>query len=151
MDIYNTMDIWAATAQDIPFWKQVRQEIYAGLTDEFLEAEMARILEDRLLACFVARDAVGTRIGLLELSLRNIVDGCLTSPVGYIEGIYLRSDQRGKGRGRRLVEFAVDWFRAQGCREMAADAELDNLTSQGFFSHLGFEETDRIVEFRKSL
>lgn len=145
------MDIYAATARDFSFWKQVRQEIYAGLTDEFHEAEMARIVDDPLLACFVARDAGGTRIGLLELSLRNIVDGCLTSPVGYIEGVYLRSDQRGTGLGRRLVEFAAEWFRAQGCREMAADAELDNLTSQGFFSHLGFEETDRIVEFRKSL
>lgn len=38
-----------------------------------------------LLAC----DEAGSVYGRVELSLRNVVDGCLSSPVGYVEGIFV--------------------------------------------------------------
>jgi len=88
---------------------------------------------------------------MLELSLRNFVDGCLGGPVGYVEGIYLAPQTRGRGEGRRLLDFAAGWFRSRGCRDMAADAELDNEEAQRFLKRAGFEETFRIVEYRRSL
>ena len=93
----------------------------------------------------------GTYAGLLEVSLRNFVDGCLGGPVGYIEALYLDPDFRGKGAGRQIVDLAAEWFRERGCRDMAADAEWDNLHAQEFFARIGFTETFRIVEFKRSL
>ena len=145
------MHVRPATRDDFPFWRQARNAIYSKLSDSFQAAEMERILCDPMLACFIAESEAHRPVAMLELSLRNIVDCCLTSPVGYIEGIYLEAGERGRGLGGELVEFAAQWFRQQGCREMATDAELENEASQKFFARVGFEETDRIVEFRKSL
>lgn len=100
---------------------------------------------------FLLLSSDGAAAGLLELSLRNIVDGCVGGPVGYIEGIYLRPEFREQGWGRRLMEFAEQWCRNQGCRHLAMDAEVENHQAQQFYLHAGFQEGWRIVEFRKSL
>jgi aminoglycoside 6'-N-acetyltransferase I len=90
-------------------------------------------------------------IGFTELSLRNVVDGCLTSPVGFVEGLFVKSPFRGHGCGRQLVEFAAEWFKSRGCSEMATDAEAHNVEAQKFHENMGFTETYRIVEYRKAL
>jgi aminoglycoside 6'-N-acetyltransferase I len=46
---------------------------------------------------------------------------------------------------------AEDWARAQGCREMASDALIDNEGSQRAHEALGFDVVDRCVHFRKVL
>jgi aminoglycoside 6'-N-acetyltransferase I len=88
---------------------------------------------------------------MIEVSLRNVVDGCLTSPVGYIEGVYIDPTQRGAGLSRRLLQYAEEWCRSMGCTEIATDAEFENEEAQRFHEHMGFEETYRIVEYRKKL
>jgi len=118
---------------------------------DFHNKEMALILQASDQTCFIIFNEKDEHIGFIELSLRNIVDECLSSPVGYIEGIYLTSCHRGLGLGRQLVEFAADWFKSKGCTEMATDAEIDNVDAQRFHQHVGFTETSRIVEYKKSL
>ncbi len=89
-------------------------------------------------------------MGLVEVSLRPYAEGCETSPVGYLEGLYVRPVFRRRGIARLLVREAEAWARAQGCREMASDAELTNLLGQEVHRRLGYEEP-RLVCFRKSL
>jgi aminoglycoside 6'-N-acetyltransferase I len=43
------------------------------------------------------------------------------------------------------------WGRTQGCSEFASDALLENSDSHSMHRALGFEETERVVYFRKSL
>lgn len=50
---------------------------------------MALYLRDDTKGCFLAVGENGDAWGIVEVSLRNVVDGCLTSPVGYVEGIYV--------------------------------------------------------------
>jgi hypothetical protein len=71
--------------------------------------------------------------------------------VGYVEGWYVDPDVRRQGIGRRLVEAAERWAAAQGCREMASDAHLGNTVSHAAHEALGFEESERLVHFRKRL
>ncbi len=52
---------------------------------------------------------------------------------------------------RRLMTRAEDWCRSKGCKELATDAELENQQAQRFHRHMGFQETYRIVEFKKEL
>ena len=66
---------------------------------------------------------------MIEVSLRNVVDGCLTSPVGYIEGIVVLPSHRSRGVAKELLEVGEDWCRARGCTEIATDAGLDNVTA----------------------
>lgn len=112
---------------------------------------MKSIFHDPDCQVFVAVRQEGNLVGFLEASLRKYADGCETSPVGYIEGWFVEADVRLSGVGRQLVEAAEAWARQRGCTEIASDCELDNLVS--FQAHLacGYEETGRIIQFRKSL
>ena len=103
-------------------------------------------------AAFVAVDEDGRLVGFLEAGLRSHSDGCDPArPVGYIEGWYVREPWRLHGVGRELVMAAEEWARGQRCREMASDAELDNVGSQRAHEALGYQETERCVVYRKSL
>lgn len=88
---------------------------------------------------------------MVEVSLRNVVDGCRTSPVGYVEGIVVVPSHRGRGVGRALLARAEEWCRSNGCSEIATDAEIDNELAQHFHESMGFRETYRVVEYRKDL
>lgn len=77
------------------------------------------------------------------------VNGCETSPVVFLEGIYVKPEHRKSGAGRALCAAVGQWGAAAGCSEMASDANLTNTVSHAFHGALGFEETERVVFFRK--
>lgn len=100
----------------------------------------------------VSEDEAGTLTGFLEVGLRSHADGCDTrQPVGFVEGWFVRAEHRGKGVGGNLMHAAEEWARAQGCREMASDALIDNAGSERAHYSLGFEIVDRCIHFRKPL
>ena len=91
-------------------------------------------------------------VGFIEGSIRtDYVNGTETSPVGFVEGVYVAPAWRRKGVARQLFAAIGDWAQARGCRELASDALLDNETSQRAHRALGFEETERVVYFAKKL
>ncbi|MDX2004551.1 MAG: aminoglycoside 6'-N-acetyltransferase [Meiothermus sp.] len=112
--------------------------------------EITQLLADPEAVIFVA-EVEGRLVGFAEGSLRRYADGCESSPVGYLEGWYVRPEYRQHGVGRKLVGALEGWARARGCTEMASDTELHNTLSQQAHARLGFEEVERIVQFRKPL
>jgi len=103
-------------------------------------------------AILVSAGDDGRLTGFLEVGLRSHADGCDPAhPVGYVEGWFVRECWRGQGVGRELMQAAEEWARMQGCREIASDALIDNLGSQGAHGALGFEVVDRCVHYRKPL
>ncbi len=58
---------------------------------------------------------------------------------------------RRQGVARSLCKAVAAWGRAAGCREFGSDALLDNVEGHAFHIASGFEETERVVYFRKSL
>ena len=133
---------------DFAKWREMRGDLYGSLSNEFHEEEMEGILNSNEWHCQFIEDRNGHAIGFLELSSRNIVDGCLSSPVAYLEGLYLNSEFRGKGLGREIINVLLNWCREKGFSELATDAELKNIKAQGFFQAMGFQETYRVVEYR---
>lgn len=94
----------------------------------------------------------GDNVGFIHMSLRaDYVEGSRSSPVGYIEGIYVDENYRNKGISRKLVEAGERWAKSLGCSEMASDAELSNVASQQFHKKIGFKEAGRIVAFIKDI
>lgn len=106
-------------------------------------------------AVFVLERALGGGEGALggfvETRLRSVADGCDSSPVGYLEGLWVDEDLRGRGLARPLVEAAEAWARGRGCTEMASDAAIDNARSIDVHGALGYEQVARAVLFRKAL
>ena len=101
---------------------------------------------------FIARDAQGRGIGFAEASIRgDYVNGTGSSPVGYLEGLYVRPHARRQGAAKALVQAVADWAAAHGCRELASDTDLDNLVSQAVHERLGFAETERAVFFSRRI
>lgn len=91
-------------------------------------------------------------IGFIELSLRkDYVEGTSSSPVAYIEAIFVKEKYRKQRIGLVLVQQAEQWAREKGCSELASDTEIKNIASQSFHKQCGFEEANRIVAFVKSV
>ncbi|HAX73771.1 MAG TPA: GNAT family N-acetyltransferase [Firmicutes bacterium] len=91
-------------------------------------------------------------VGLAICTLRNdYVEGTHTSPVGYLEGIYVREDYQKQGIARKLLAQCEKWAKYHGCLEFASDCELDNTDSLAFHLSVGFKEANRVICFMKKL
>ena len=94
----------------------------------------------------------GTPVGVALCALRrDYVEGCETSPVGYLEGVAVREARRHCGIARQLVAECEQWAREKGCTEFASDCELTNAASLAFHLSAGFREENRIICFKKML
>ncbi len=94
----------------------------------------------------------GEYVGVALCCLRHdYVEGCETSPVGYLEGVSIREEYRHRGIGRKLVSECEQWAREKGCTEFASDCELTNNASLSFHLGIGFQEENRIICFKKML
>lgn len=91
-------------------------------------------------------------VGFAQCGLRyDYVEGTETSPVGYLEGIFIREEYRHRGYAKELLSECEKWAKEKGCKEFASDCEIDNDSSFGFHMALGFEEANRIICFTKKL
>ncbi len=91
-------------------------------------------------------------MGFAEASIRrDHVNGCETSPAGFLEGIYVTENARRQGVARQMAAAVADWAREHGCRELASDAAIDNDASHRMHEALRFSETQRVVYFRRLL
>jgi aminoglycoside 6'-N-acetyltransferase I len=120
-------------------------------TLESLTAEFEELLISEEAAVFLLY--VEERpVAFAQCQLRHdYVEGTETSPVGYLEGIYVDESCRGRGFARMLLCACEDWARAMGCTEFASDCELENETSLAFHLAVGFEEAGRIICFTKKI
>ena len=91
-------------------------------------------------------------VGFAQCQLRyDYVEGTDTSPVGYLEGIFIKEEYRRSGYAKELLSECEKWAKEKGCKEFASDCEIDNESSCGFHMALGFEEANRIICFTKRL
>ena len=116
-----------------------------------LESEFAELTQSSEAACFLAYDGE-TPIGFAQCQLRHdYVEGCETSPVGFLEGVYVQPEHHRRGIARQLVAACEAWARSVGCTEFASDCEIDNTDSLAFHLAIGFEEVNRTIWFHKTL
>ena len=116
-----------------------------------MEEEFSPMLTASGCAVFLAWEDARP-VGFAQCQLRHdYVEGTSSSPVGYLEGIYVAEDFRKQGIAKEMLAACEAWAREQGCREFASDCELDNEESLRFHKKLGFQEANRIICFTKPL
>lgn len=116
------------------------------LTEEFEE-----LSEGEDSACFLKYED-GRPVGFAQCRLRrDYVEGTETSPVGYLEGIFILEEYRLRGFAKELLSRCESWAKEKNCTEFAGDCELENAESLRFHLAMGFEEANRIICFRKDI
>ena len=140
-----------ATSADIADWLALRTALHGASDDH--HADIVQILaEPAQGAGFIACGEDSTALGFAEVALRtDYVNGCETSPVGFLEAIYTIPAARRRGVALALSRAVEAWTLAHGCTELGSDALLDNVDSHAMHGALGFVETERVVFFRKAL
>ena len=142
--------ITQAKKSDAPAVSTLAAQLFSAPVDELTE-EFSRLLESKECAVFLLHTG-GKPAGFAQCQLRHdYVEGTETSPVGYLEGIYVLPEHRSQGCARELLARCEQWAREQGCTEFASDCELDNGGSLAFHLKMGFAEANRIICFTKKL
>lgn len=147
------ISIAVAKLEDTADWVAMRQALWPKGNPGIHSADIAQLLAapgDTI--NFIARADDGRPVGFSEAGLRHdYVNGTESSPVAFLEGIYVDPAFRRTGVARQLVEAVENWARQQGCSELASDTGIANIPSQKLHDALGFTETQRVVYFRKVL
>lgn len=56
-----------------------------------------------------------------------------------VHTLCVRPASKGKGAGHRMVEFAIDLAKKEGCSVMRFDTNLDNIPASHLYENLGFQ------------
>ena len=144
------MTITRATGEALPQAAALACELWPGHTPDELLTEWEALPPEE--GAFFLAEADGVPAGFAQCQLRrDYVEGTDSSPVGYLEGVYVREEYRGRGLARALLQACEGWAREQGCAGFASDCELNNTGSIAFHLGAGFTEANRIVCFTKRL
>ncbi len=116
-----------------------------------LAEEFVRLTASDETACFLAFERESA-VGFAQCQLRHdYVEGRDTSPVGFLEGIYVEEASRSQGVARALLHACEDWARSIGCTEFGSNCEIGNHASLAWHLKAGFEEVNRTIWFAKKL
>ena len=120
-------------------------------TDNEIADEFEKLIKSKYAIIYVA-EIENKIIAFAQFELRfDYVEGTNTSPVGYIEGIFVKEEYRNKGIASKLIKNGELWAKQQGCKQMASDCELLNKGSIDFHTKNGYVEVNKIVCFKKEI
>ena len=135
---------------DRELWLGMYRKLWPKFSDEALLAEIGRIMKSSKRAAFVA-EADGQAVGFAEYGLRDYANGCNSQRVPFLEGVWVDDAYRGHGIARALIEFLFQKAQRAGFVEMGSDVELTNYSSQLMHERMGFEQTEKVIYYRKVL
>ena len=140
-----------ATIDDAFCVAELAIQMWEDNTLEGLTEDLAEIIASKESAIFLLYDGEQA-IGFAQCQLRHdYVEGTDSSPVGYLEGIFVEEAYRNKGYAKELLKQCEAWAKEMGCTEFASDCELENAGSLAFHLKTGFEEANRVICFTKRL
>lgn len=143
--------ICRARIEDAVTTAKLAVQMWTSHTVREMTEEFESLIADPECAVFLAMED-GAAVGFAQCQLRHdYVEGTDSSPVGYLEGIFIEAAYRRRGLSKALLSACEGWAKEMGCSEFASDCELDNEESLAFHLSLGFDEASRIICFAKKL
>lgn len=140
-----------ATLSNARVLAEMASRLWDSHAVEELENEFTETLNCETSAFFI-KYVGNIPVGFAQCGLRfDYVEGTQSSPVGYLEGIFVKEGYRNNGYAKQLLLASENWARTMGCTEFASDCELNNHSSLDFHMAMGFDEANRIICFRKKL
>ena len=140
------------TEADLPASLALAEALWPEEDAEGLRQHFSSILHDDRWRTILCKTDSGEVIAFANLSIHyEYVEGSESSPVGYVEGIYVKPEYRKQGIAKELVRLGEQWSLSRGCKEYASDTELHNKESQAFHRSIGFDREETIVHFIKTI
>ena len=140
-----------ATVNDSYVLAELAINIFENNTVEELKNEFEEDLKNEKNIFFI-KLLDNNPIGFAQCNIRHdYVEGTNSTPVGYLEGIYIKDEYRNSGFAKELLQECEKWAKEKGCQEFASDCELTNITSLKFHLAVGFEEANRVICFKKKI
>ena len=140
-----------ANQEDAFLVAQLAAQLWTSQTTEEFKEEFDVLLDRSDAAVFLCL-AEDKPVGFAQSQLRyDYVEGTESSPVGYLEGVFVDEEYRNQGYAAKLLVACEQWAKDKGCTEFASDCELDNTQSLAFHLRCGFQEANRIICFTKKL
>ena len=140
-----------ATVNDAGLVAKLAIQMWDDNTIDGMTEDLAEIIASPESALFLLYDGEKA-IGFAQCQLRHdYVEGTDSSPVGYLEGIFVEEAHRNQGYAKELLKQCEAWAKEMGCTEFASDCELTNTGSLAFHLKMGFEEANRVICFIKRL
>lgn len=149
------MRIIPADVSHIDDWVNLTRKLFP----EDPYKEVYRTYQGYLSAANIARKEIGFLyqadqrvVAFMNISIRNdYVNGTDTSPVVYIEALYVLPEYRGQGIARKLINRAEEFARERGIKQIASDCLIENIASEAFHKSCGFQEAERVICFVKNV
>ncbi len=140
-----------AGKEDLEILAQLAVLLWSQHSVQALRNEFSEVLATARGVFFLKLDREKP-VGFAQCQLRHdYVEGTGSSPVGYLEGIFVQPEYRRRGYGKELLRACENWASAMGCKEFASDCQLDNEASYRFHLRAGFSEANRIICLIKKL
>lgn len=147
----NGLQIAAVEPSDFNDWVDFSLALFPKTSRQEIEAGLQHSAHSSSSLTFMAR-IYERNVGFATMSLRtDYVEGTSTSPVGYLEAIYVDPEYRNRGVARALYEYGEKWCRDLGCIEMGSDTWHWNKEAHAFHERLGFKKEDILVHFYKKI
>lgn len=146
---------------DLGVLKEITAEAFDGVAiDQIIErregllrGEDWRARKVRHVDADVARETGAVFVGEVDGSVVGYVTTWTdeASGIGHIPNVAVRVAFQGMGIGRRLIDHALDGFRAAGMTHAKIETLETNAVGYGLYASMGFKELVRQVHFLKKL
>ena len=145
------MSIVAINNTNMKEWAEMSAQLFPELSFEEAYTECEQWLTTKKeVGVLYQKD--NQYIGFMNLSVRNdYVNGTDTSPVVFVEAIYIKPNYRKQGIGREFIKYAENFARQRGITQLASDCFTDNTQSEHFHISCGFIEKERVICFVKDI
>lgn len=142
----------AAAEPDYPIWARMLSCLHSGQSEaDFLRELRDLVALDEPYVGFLAFDAGGVPVGLMDARVRNYAEGSPDLRAAYVEDLWVEPEARHSGVARALLAAVEEWARAKGLRWLGSDTSPDNEASRGWHAAAGFDEVEQLVVFGKPL
>ena len=107
-----------ATEKDISILAELAIHMWETHTRPELEVEFTEIINNKNAVCYITYSE-NTPVGFSQCQLRNdYVEGTETSPVGYLEGVFVLSEYRHKVLQRNFYKRVKHGLKQRGVRNL---------------------------------
>ncbi len=132
-DLPRVVELLTQLSLDAP-----REQAGPPLPDSYREAfrRMQADQEQRLLVLEADGRIVGTLVLLIIPNLTH-----QGRPYATVENVVVDESERGGGRGRQLMEYAIDEAKRAGCYKIALTSHKSRTDAHRFYEDLGFVST----------